>query len=131
MYEVVVGIDFGSSGTGFAYSYFDKNKIIHGQIYGASVDYKVPTEVILDDDNNYIIQFGGGCPQFLKEKGSEIGHYFKGIKMLLYENKSTIVAQNSGKELPLKLVIQKILEKIKELAIKEIAKNRPHLERET
>ena len=29
----------------------------------------------------------------------ETGHYFKGIKMLLYENKSTIVAQNSGKEL--------------------------------
>ena len=130
MYEVVVGIDFGSSGTGFAYSYFDKNKIIHGQIYGASVDYKVPTEVILDDDN-YIIQFGGGCSKFLKEKGLEIGHYFKDIKMLLYENKNTIVAKNSGKELPLKLVIQKILEKIKELAIKEIAKNRPHLERET
>ena len=130
MYEVVVGIDFGSSGTGFAYSYFDKNKIIHGQIYGASVDYKVPTEIILDD-NNYIIQFGGGCSKFLKEKGLGIGHYFKGIKMLLYENKNTIVAQNSGKELPLKLVIQKILEKIKELAIKEIAKNRPHLEKET
>ena len=130
MYEVVVGIDFGSSGTGFAYSYFDRNKIIHGQIYGASVDYKVPTEVILDDDN-YIIQFGSDCVKFLKEKGLEIGHYFKDIKMLLYENKNTIVAKNSGKELPLKLVIQKILEKIKELAIKEIAKNRPYLEKET
>ena len=130
MYEVVVGIDFGSSGTGFAYSYFDKNKIIHGQIYGASVDNKVPTEVILDDDN-YVLQFGGDCAKFLKEKGLQIGHYFKGIKMLLYENKSIIIAQNSGKELPLKLVIQKILEKIKELAIKEIKKNRPHLEKET
>ena len=54
MYEVVVGIDFGSSGSGFAYSYMNKNKIIHGQIYGASVDYKVPTEIILDD-NNYVI----------------------------------------------------------------------------
>ena len=54
MYEVVVGIDFGSSGSGFAYSYMDKNKIIHGQIYGASVDYKVPTEIILYD-NNYVI----------------------------------------------------------------------------
>ena len=54
MYEVVVGIDFGSSGTGFAYSYFDKKKIIHGQIYGASVDYKVPTEIILDDNNNVV-----------------------------------------------------------------------------
>ena len=129
MYEVVVGIDFGSSGSGYAYSYFDKNKIIHGQIYGSSVDYKVPTEIILDD-NNHVIQFGGGCVKFLEEKGLETGHYFKGIKMLLYENKSTIIAKNSGKKLPLKLVIQKVLEKIKELAIKEIADNRPHLERE-
>ena len=129
MYEVVVGIDFGSSGTGFAYSYFDKNKIIHGQIYGASVDYKVPTEIILDD-KNYVIQFGADCVKFLKEKGLETGHYFKGIKMELYENKSIITAKNSGKELPLKLVIQKVLETIKELAIKEISKNRPYLEKE-
>ena len=124
--EVVVGIDFGSSGTGFAYSYFDKNKIIHGQIYGASVDYKVQTEIILDDQN-YVIQFGADCVKFLKEKGLSTGHYFKGIKMELYDNKSTIIAKNSGKELPLKLVIQKVLEKIKEIAIKEISKNRPYL----
>ena len=130
MYEVVVGIDFGSSGTGFAYSYFDKNKIIHGQIYGASVDYKVQTEIILDDQN-YILQFGADCVKFLKEKGLSTGHYFKGIKMELYENKSTIIAKNSGKELPLKLVIQKVLEKIKEIAINEISKNRPYLKQQT
>ena len=130
MYEVVVGIDFGSSGSGFAYSYFDKTKIIHGQIYGASVDYKVPTELILDDDN-YIIKFGADCITFFKEKGLEAGHYFKGIKMHLYENKNTIIAINTAKELPLKLVIQKVLEKIKELAIKEISNNRPYLEKET
>ena len=130
MYEVVVGIDFGSSGTGFAYSYFDKNKIIHGQIYGASVDYKVQTEIILDDQN-YVIQFGADCVKFLKEKGLRTGHYFKGIKMELYDNKSTIIAKNSGKELPLKLVIQKALEKIKEIAINEISKNRPYLRQQT
>ena len=130
MYEVVVGIDFGSSGTGFAYSFFDKNKIIHGQIYGASVDYKAPTEIILDD-NQYIVQFGANCKQYLKEKGLETNHYFKDIKMQLYENKKTIKAKNTGKEFPLKLVIQKVLEKIKELAIKEISKSRPRLGRET
>ena len=130
MYEVVVGIDFGLSGSGFAYSYFDKNKIIHGQIFNASVDHKVPTEIILDD-NNYTIQFGGECVKFLKEKGMEMGHYFKGIKMHLYENKNTIMANNTGKELPLKLVIQRVLEKLKEIAIKEISKNRPKLAQET
>ena len=130
MYEVVVGIDFGSSGSGFAYSYFDKNKIIHGQIHGASVDHKVPTEIILDD-NNCTVKFGFECVQYLKQKGFETGHYFKRIKMNLYENKNTIKANNSGKELPLKLVIQRVLEAIKEIAIKEIAKNRPYLEKET
>jgi len=108
----------------------NKNKIIHGQIYGASVDYKVPTEIILDD-NNYVIQFGADCVKFLKEKGLETGHYFKGIKMLLYENKETIKASNSGKEFPLKLVIQKVLEEIKKIAIKEISKNRPYLTQQT
>ena len=130
MFEVVVGIDFGSSGSGFAYSYFDKNKIIHGQIYGASVDYKVPTEIILDD-NNYVIQFGADCVKYLKEKGLETGHYFKGIKMELYENKRYITSINSGKVLPLKLVIQKVLQTIKEIAIKEISKNRPYLKEQT
>ena len=65
MYEVVVGIDFGSSASGFAYSYMDKNRIIHGQIYGGSVDNKVPTEIILDD-NNDVIKFRVGCVKFSK-----------------------------------------------------------------
>ena len=67
MCEVVVGIDFGSSRTGYAYSYMDKNKIVHGQIYGAAVDYKVPTEILLDDNSN-VLQFGSSCVQYLKEK---------------------------------------------------------------
>ena len=130
MFEVVVGIDFGSSGSGFAYSFYDKNKIIHGQIYGTPVDNKVPTEIILDDNNN-VIQFGLSCVNYLKEKGLEKGHYFKSIKMELYENKTTIISKNSGKELPLKVVIQKVLETIKEIAITEISKNRPHLRNKT
>ncbi len=126
MYEVIVGIDFGSANSGFAYSFNDKNNINHGHIHGANVDNKVPTEIILDD-NNDVVQFGKGCVQYLKEKGLQTGHYFKDIKMLLYEKQKIIKAKNTGKELPLQLVIQKVLEKIKELAIEEIGKNRPHL----
>ena len=111
-YEVVVGIDFGSSGTGFAYSFFDPNDVVVGEIPGASVNNKVPTEIILDD-NNYTIQFGCECENYLKEKGLEAGHYFKGIKMNLYENKDIIEANNSGKKVPLKIVIQKVLEEFK------------------
>ena len=42
MAEVVVGIDFGSSGSGYAYAFNDnKDEIIHGMINGANVDNKV------------------------------------------------------------------------------------------
>ena len=136
MYEAVVGIDFGSAGSGFAYSLREKDNdnnlldkwgsIIHGTIYGANVDNKVPTEIILDD-NNYTVQFGEECIRYLRRKGLKAGHYFKHIKMQLYDNQTYIKAQNSGRELPLKLIIQRILEKLKELAIDEISKSRTYL----
>ena len=126
MYEVVVGIDFGSSGTGYAYSFMDKNRIIHGEIPGSGVDQKVPTEIILDDNNN-VIHFGVNCINHLKEKT----HYFKGIKMQLYEKKSKIVSVNSGKELDLIIVIQKVLEEIKKIAIEKLSMNRPYLAQQT
>ena len=121
MYEVVVGIDFGSSGSGFAYSFKNENSINHGYIYGSNVDNKVPTEIILDD-NSYIVQFGATCKQYLKEKGLKAGHYFKDIKMKLYKKERFIKSSNSEKILPLKLVIQKVLEKIKELCMEELKK---------
>ena len=63
--EVVVGIDFGSSGSGFAYAYKDnEQEIIYGSIYGSNVNYKVPTEIILND-NNKTLKFGAECKQWL------------------------------------------------------------------
>ena len=86
-YEVV-GIDFGSSGSGFSYSFFNDNDIIHGYVYGANVDNKVHTEIILDDKYN-ILEFGATCKQYLKEIGLKIGHYFK-IKKCIYIQKKLI-----------------------------------------
>ncbi len=126
MYEVVVGIDFGSSASGFAYSFMNENFINRGYIYGANVDNKVPTEIILDKSNN-ILQFGSGCKQYLKEKGLNVGNYFKGIKMHLYSKKQYIESSNSGEKLPVKIVIQKILEKIKNLALEELKKLRKNI----
>jgi hypothetical protein len=45
--------------------------------------------------------------------------------MNLYEKKTSIVAKNSGKLLSLELVIRRVLEKLKDLALSEIKKNRP------
>ena len=126
MADVVVGIDFGSSGSGFAYAFSDnKDEIIHGKIYGANVDDKVPTSIILDDNNN-TVKFGKECLDYMKKKGLEAGHYFKEIKMNLYDKKTEIQSKNSGKILPLTLVIQRVLEKLRDLAIAEIKKNRPN-----
>ena len=128
MAEVVVGIDFGSSGSGFAYAFNDnKDEIIHGKIYGANVDDKVPTAIILDD-NNDTVKFGKECLDYIKKKGIKAGHYFKEIKMNLYDKKKEIQSKNSGKILPLTLVIQRVLEKLRDLAIGEIKKNRPKIQ---
>ena len=47
----------GSSGSGYTYSFYNENDINHGYIFGANVDNKVPTEIILDDEY-YLLQFG-------------------------------------------------------------------------
>ena len=123
-YEVVVGIDFGSSGSGFAYSFINENKenkINYCDIPGSDIDKKVPTEIILDDDN-YTLQFGSSCKRYLQEKGLNIGHYFKNIKMNLYKRKDSIKSINSNKILSLSLVIQRVLEKLKELCLEQLNK---------
>ena len=121
-YKVVVGIDFGSSGCGFAYSFMNKDKIYHCDISGADVDKKVPTEIILDNNNN-VLEFGAKCKEYLRRKGLNSGHYFKGIKMKLYEKKTTITSCNTNKELPLIVVIEKVLEKLKDLCIEQLNKS--------
>jgi len=125
---VVVGIDFGTSGSGFSYAYKNNPKeIIHGYIRGANTDNKVPTQIILDNNDN-TLKFGVECIEYIKKNGLKEGHFFKDIKMNLYEKKTIIQAQNSEKRLPLKFVIQRIMEKLKYLAIEAIEKNRPNIE---
>ena len=119
---VVVGIDFGSSGCGYAYSFMNEKNIYHMDVIGSDVDKKIPTEIILDD-NNYVLNFGADCKEYLKEKGVNCGHYFKGIKMHLYQKKTTIKSSNSNKSLPIKIVIEKILDKLREICIEQLVKS--------
>jgi len=48
MHKVVVGIDFGSSGTGYAFSYNNPKDIYLGKFPNQGIDSKVPTQIILD-----------------------------------------------------------------------------------
>lgn len=129
-YEVVVGIDFGSSGSGYSFSFNNENDINHGEIFQANVDNKVPTEIILDDDYS-ILQFGATCQQYLKEKTYKTGHYFKNIKMHLYEKKTYIQSSNTERSFPLVIVISKVLEKLKELCLEQLSKLKGHINEET
>ena len=125
MKEAVVGIDFGSSGSGFAYAFLDdKENILIGDISGGNAYNKAPSEIILDS-NGKTVTFGLGCINYIKEKDMDNLHYFKEIKMNLYNKITKIKAKNSGKLFELKLVIQRILEEIKKEALIQIRKHRP------
>ena len=125
--EVIVGIDFGSSGSGFAYSFMNENNIVHGEILGADTDKKVLTEIILNDRLE-ILEFGSRCKTFLKEKGLDQGDYFKDIKMHLYKETPCIKASNTGKTLPITIVIEKVLLKLKELCLDQMRKSWKNVE---
>jgi len=127
MDEVIVGIDFGSSGSGFAYAFKDNEKeIINGYIPRANAIDKVPSEIILDK-NKETLRFGAECKDFIRKNNLKECLYFKEIKMNLYEKKTEIQANNSEKKLPLKLVIQRVLEQLKDLEIKDIKTKHPNI----
>ena len=122
MYKVIVGIDFGSSGTGYAYSFKEKNDIILGKFAGQGIssDAKVPTEIILDKFMN-VVAFGYKCEDYIKENKLKNGElHFQKIKMNLYSNKDTIEPENSLKFYPLVDIISKVLQYVKKEAIKNI-----------
>ena len=132
MAEVVVGIDFGYTYSGFAFAFIDNpHEIIYGNIIEGNIHGKIQTEIILDDNNN-IISFGERCKEYIINNGLIKGnyHYFKEIKRNLSEKKEKIQAYNSLKICPLELIIQKIFEKLKDLAINQIKICYPYIQNE-
>ena len=125
MKKVVVAIDFGTSGTTYAFAFsHQKENIITGK-WNINQE-KNPTEIILDDTLK-IIKFGNECKDYLGEQSSSENtfYYYKDIKMELYKNKKEILADNGSVKLPLAIVISKILIKIKEKALKDIKAREP------
>ena len=124
MYEVVVGIDFGTSGTGYAYSFKDPQNINLGKFKGQNIDIKVPTEIILDSKLDNVKAFGTECSSY---KLTNDDLYFKKIKMNLYHNKNYIHPENKSDTCLLVDVVAKIFEYIKKVAIDSIHENRPNI----
>ena len=124
MYEVVVGVDFGSSGTGYAYSFNNPNNIEFGRFPFHNYEFKTPTQIILDSNLQNVLAFGKKCDSYPL---GENDLYFKRIKMNLYKNKTFIKPENNFKSFPLIDIITKIFEYIKEEAIKTLKNNRPKI----
>lgn len=121
MKKVIVAIDFGTSGTTYAFAFSDaKDDIICAK--WNSPGEKNKTEIILDE-NYEIIKFGDDCQDYLGNLRSpeKVYYHFTDIKMKLYENETTICARNNNKvNLNIEIVISKILKIIKEEALTHI-----------
>ena len=124
MHEAVVGIDFGSSGTGYAYSFNNPNNIEFGRFPFHNYEFKTPSQIILDSNLKNVLAFGKKCDSYPL---GENDLYFKRIKMNLYKNKKFIKPENNFKSFSLIDIITKIFEYIKEEAIKALKNNQPKI----
>ena len=127
MKKVVVGIDFGTSGTTYAFAFADKKENIITGKWNINEE-KNPTEIILNECLE-VIKFGAECKDYLGDQSSSenIFYYFKNIKMELYNNQKEIVSDNGGSRQPLAFLISKILVKIKEHALIAINARNPSI----
>ena len=120
MNKIVVGIDFGTSGIGYAYGFSDNiDKIFLSNLPSQKADNKVPTEIILDNDMDHILAFGNECKGYIITHDKDNYEYFKNIKMNLYHKIYKIKSTN-GKEVDIEKIIYKILEKISDSAVAQI-----------
>ena len=129
--QIVVGIDFGTSGIGYAFD-FDGGtplSIMHSNLPGQNDNHKVPTEIILDHDLKDVLAFGAECKGYIGTHDQSEYEYFKNIKMNLYHKKYTIKS-TSGREANIELVISKLLKKISENAILQLQATKIMFERE-
>ena len=128
MKKVIVAIDFGTSGSTYAYAFIDsKDDIIHAK-WPDSPDLKNPTEIILNE-NMETIKFGKECLKYLGElkRSEEKFYHFTDIKMKLYNKETKIKATNDNIVFNIEIIISKILIFIKKEALKEIQTIRPEI----
>ena len=124
MNKVVIGIDFGTSGIGYAYSFSGDNinSIILSDFHGQSADNKVPSEIILDTNLDAVLAFGSECKGYIRTHNKTTYEYFKNIKMNLYHKIYEIKSTNGTKE-NIESLISKILKKVSENAISQIERS--------
>ena len=127
--KVIIGIDFGTAGIGFAYGFLDdeNKKAISGYFDGQNVGCKIPTEIILDNNLEKILAFGADCTPYISSHNSNEYYHFKKIKMNLYKKIYKIKSNNQLKEVDIELIIKLMLIEVKKKAIEQIKKTYPSL----
>ena len=120
--NIVVGIDFGTSGVAYAFGFKNNLNNIFSSIFdGQEKDKKVPTEIILDTNLKFVLAFGNECKGYISRYDKKDYEYFRNIKMNLYKKIYKIKSTN-GKEVDIELIITKILEVVSKNAIDQIQK---------
>ena len=127
--DIVIGIDFGTSGIACAYGFF-KNEDNPTPVYfnGQANQNKISAEIILDDDLN-VIAFGNECSSYDISINEENYHHFYKIKMNLYDRIYKVKARNSNKEVDIQYIIKLMLIEIKKKAIEQIKLSIPSLDK--
>ena len=110
--KVIAGIDFGTAGIGYAFSFNNnKGQIFLSELDGQSADKKVPSEIILDTNMKDVLAFGAKCKKYILTHEKKTYEYFKNIKMNLYKKKYFIKSTN-GNGHDIEYIITKILEEV-------------------
>ena len=127
--KVIIGIDFGTSGIGFAYGFLgDKDqKARPGHFEGQDIGSKIPTEIILDNNFENVLAFVVDCASYISSHNPNEYQHFKKIKMNLYKKIYKIKSNNQLKEVDIELIIKLMLIEVKKKAIEQIKKTYPPL----
>ena len=130
--QIIIGIDFGTSGLCFSYGTSVNGHIEPhiGHFDGQGRDNKILNEIILDNNLTQVLAFGNDCNSFLSSANKCIFHHFKNIKMNLYNNLDKVKALNSDKEVDIEYIIKLILIETKKKAIEQIRLSIPNLDEE-
>ena len=128
--QIIIGIDFGTSGLCFSYGTLINGHIEPhiGHFDGQGRDNKILNEIILDDNLTQVLAFGNDCNSFLCSAHNCKFHHFKNIKMNLYNNLDKVKALNSDKEVDIEYIIKLILIETKKKAIEQIRLSIPNLD---
>ncbi|OKH41616.1 chaperone protein [Calothrix sp. HK-06] len=127
--SVVVGIDFGTSRSGYAYAFIDDKKIIGKTDWsGAPAPYPKTLTQILYSPNRTVEAWGFDAKKRLAQlrnnKTAADYHFFQTFKMQLREakerNENGPVITSNGKKFAVLNLITDYLRLLKDLALKEI-----------